>query len=90
MDQEIKELLEENLEISRENNKLLKKLWGSVRLGRLMRILYFSLAVALAVGAYYYVHPYLQSLLGLYSSLNKVMPEAQNLPVQSLLDAFAQ
>lgn len=69
MDPELQELMEKNLEISEENNILLKKIWGSIQIGRLFKTIYWIFIIGATLGAYYYVQPYLVKLIEIYSSL---------------------
>jgi len=57
-----KELLEKNLELTRENNKLLKKMHRSIQWGRFFRIIYWVVIIAAGFGAYYFVQPYISFL----------------------------
>lgn len=69
MNPEERELIEETLAISRENNKILKSMQRSARLGRIMQITYWLLIIGASVGAYYFIQPYIEQMLGLYSGV---------------------
>ena len=94
MDPESKKLLDENLRISRETKELLEKIWSAQKWARFFRIFYWVLILGAAVGAYYYLEPYLKSVLGLYdgllSNIEKVQQTTQSLPdaqsIQNLLN----
>jgi hypothetical protein len=64
MDPETKKLLEETLELSRENNKILHSLRRSLRLQRIMTILYWVFIIGSAVGALWLVQPYIDAISG--------------------------
>ncbi len=64
-----KDSMEELLELTKENNKILKKLLSSLRLSRAMRIIYWVIIVGVALGAYYYVQPYVEGLISTYNSI---------------------
>jgi hypothetical protein len=74
MDQDIKKLLEDNLTLNKENNELLLKLYKVQRFAQITRIIYWVVIVGVAVGAFYFIQPFLNTLLGVYgvdsSSLN--------------------
>jgi hypothetical protein len=72
MDQEVddkmptRELLEENLELARENNKMLLAMRRSMRIAHVMSFLYWTFIIGTAVGAYYFIQPYFDQLVGIY------------------------
>ncbi len=93
MDNELKKLLEENLELSKENNTLLKRIRGSQKRAAMMRMLYWILIIGMTLGAYYYIQPYIEQLMSVYSgaqenikSFQDYFPESKN--VQSIIDQF--
>ena len=92
MDMETKSALEENLELSRENNKMLKKIISSQRWARTFRIFYWLIIIGASVGAYYYVQPYVEQILGGYQSLisgvDTIQKTTQSLPDASSLSSF--
>jgi hypothetical protein len=67
MDQEVKKLLEENIRISKENNELLLKIRNVQRWAQITRYLYWFVIIAVSFGAFYFVQPYLENLLNLYT-----------------------
>lgn len=69
MDDELKKLLQENLEASRESLKILKKLNRNRIYGRIYGFMKFALIIALTAGSYIYMEPYLRSTLEM---LNKI------------------
>ncbi len=66
MDQESKQLLEEALTLSKENNQMLRSMRRSMRFARFMSFLYWVIIIGSAVGAYYYIQPYIDQLMGVY------------------------
>ncbi len=85
MDPRDREMLEQALELAEENNKLLKRLYTSMWWSRITRVLYWVIIIGTAVGAYYYVEPYLNSILKLYNNI----PSAFG-GVQKIIDAEAK
>lgn len=67
MDSEIKELLQANLKLSQENNELLKKVRNVQRWALITKILYWFVIIGVAVGALYFIKPYLGGILNIYS-----------------------
>ena len=83
MTPEQQKLLEETAELARENHRLLKKIHNSMRLGRAIRITYWVLIIGSAIGAFYFLQPYIDQLTGVYTG---IQDSASN--VNSLLNAF--
>jgi len=67
VDPESKKLLEETFVLTQENNSMLRSMKRSMRWARIMRIIYWVIIVGVSVGAYYFIQPYINQLLGVYS-----------------------
>jgi hypothetical protein len=65
-DFQIKKLLEENLELAKENNGMLKRLRNAQRWATLYRIFYIVFMIGIVYGGYYLVQPYIKSLINTY------------------------
>lgn len=61
--------LREMLELTRENNKILQGIQRSNRVGRLFRIVYWMFIIGSFVGTYYYLQPYIDQMLQLYTQI---------------------
>ena len=76
MDIEVKNLLEENLKLSKENNILLLKINNAQRWAKITRYIYWGIILFASIGGYYFIQPYLNNLLNVYtggvSGLNNV------------------
>ena len=99
MDPETKELLRESIEISKENNEMLKKMVRAQKWTNIYRVVYWSIIIFSSVGAYYFIQPYLSSMVNLYtngvSGIGNISDISKNLNIktdkqqfQDLLDAF--
>ncbi len=71
MDLQEKELIEETLEVSKENNKMLKKIWRDVKYKRFITFAYWMVVIGLAFGAYYYIQPILESVGAGYGDISE-------------------
>ena len=78
MTPEERSLLKETLVLAQENNKMLRKLRNSARLGNLMRLFYWLLVIGLSFGSYYLIQPYIDQLGHLYSGLNDGVQTVKN------------
>ena len=66
MDQDIKGLLEKNLKLSEDNNKLLLKLHNIQKWTLISRVLYWLILIGIAIGAFYFIQPLISNLTGIY------------------------
>ena len=66
MTPEERELLKRCVDLSEENNSMLHSMRRSMRLARIMSILYWVFIIGTAVGAYYLIQPYLNAVTDLY------------------------
>ncbi|HEY4480403.1 MAG TPA: hypothetical protein VJB58_02975 [Candidatus Paceibacterota bacterium] len=69
MQPEEREMLKKALELSRENNKMLQSIKRSMFVGRIFRVVYWIVVIGAAIGAYYYIEPYLDEAIGAYGSI---------------------
>lgn len=66
MDSELKKMVEESLELSKENNKILRSMRSASRWGRVFRTFYWVIIIGSMLGAYYYFQPFIQVLAKQY------------------------
>ena len=69
MEPEIKELLEKDVELSEENNKILKKMMFSSRISLVLNITKWVIIVGSILGITYWLAPQLETLLNTYKDL---------------------
>ncbi len=69
MNPEEKELLEKTYELSKENNHILKGIKNSKRWSALFRFIYWIIIVGVSVGVFYFVQPYINSVLKMYNDI---------------------
>jgi hypothetical protein len=70
MDPETKKLLDETLELARENNKLLQKIHGVQKRAIWWSILKAVVVIGIAFGSFYFLEPYVARIESVYSSLS--------------------
>ncbi len=66
---EERQMLKKALELSQENNEMLRSMKRSMFIGRIFRIAYWVVIIGAGVGAYYYIEPYLDGAVSAYGSL---------------------
>lgn len=69
MDQEDKELLRRILDISQRNNKILESIKQGMFWGRVFRYIYWAVIIGAAIGAYYFIEPYVDQILQVYGGV---------------------
>lgn len=93
MDPEIKSLLEENLKLSKENNELLVKVHRVQKWAQYSRLFYWVIILGITYGAFYYLQPYLDSLLNIYTggvgtatNINSISDIKNNMDIDQMKD----
>ena len=66
MTPEERELLKRSVSLGEENNDILRSMRRSMRLARIMSIMYWVVIVGSAIGAYYLIQPYIDSITSVY------------------------
>ena len=69
MDPESKKLLEESLALAKDNNKMLHSMRRSMHVARAMSAIYWVFIIGSAIGAYYFIQPYLDQVLDMYDTI---------------------
>lgn len=92
MDQELRNLLEKTLQVSEENNELLRKLYRSQKWSQFMSVMYWVLIIGVTFGVYYYLQPYIETVLGTYTNLisgiDTINQKSQSLPDVNAISNF--
>ena len=79
MEDEMKTLVRRNLELTRENNKLLKKIRRNGMIANIMRLVWWGVIVGVPLFLYYYVlQPYISELGLAYQGVTDGVSGAQN------------
>ena len=74
MENEVKQLLEKNLEVSEKSLKILKKLHRGFIWGRVLFLVKWLLILTFLWIGYVQIQPYLNTLLEAYQGLQQVLP----------------
>ena len=62
MDPESKKLLQETFSLAEENNKILHKMRRGQRIASVMQVVYWLIIIGIAVGAFYFLQPYINQI----------------------------
>ena len=80
MDEEFKVLLRKNLELSKENNRLLKKMRRSAFIGNILRVIWWAVIIGLPIYLYFSVlQPYLEELAAVYKNVQTEVGDVANI-----------
>ena len=77
---EVKDLLEKNLELNEENNKMLHDMERRERWTRIMSWIYWIVIIGSALGAYYFLQPYIDSVKKLFEALPNAVSVLKSFP----------
>lgn len=73
MTPEERALLQKAVTLSEENNKMVRSILRSMRIQRFMTIIYWLFIIGTAVGAYYFIQPYLSQIISIYGGANDIL-----------------
>ncbi len=77
MTPEERELLQRAVELSEENNEILRSMRRSMKIARIMNIVYWVFIIGSAVGAFYLIQPYIDAVMSAYgnasNNLNSIL-----------------
>lgn len=77
MDANEKSALYKLVELTEENNKLLRKLYRGTLWHRWVTAIYWIIIIGFSLGAFYFVQPYLDTLGVTYNTLKQKVEEVQ-------------
>ena len=86
----IEALVRENLALSQENHRLLKKLYNQMRISRAVTSLYWLVIIGSAFGAYYFLQPYLETLMSTYEKVKSTLENPSSLLPGNVIDGAAE
>jgi hypothetical protein len=87
--EELKELVQKDIELNAETNKMVHQMRRSARWGMFFQILYWLLILGAIGASYYYVSPYAQKVFEAYQNLEHSSAQSQNL-FQSFQQTFGK
>ena len=69
MNPDERKMLKENLELSQENNEMLRAIRRSMFWGGVIKAIYWILIIGVAIGAFYFLQPYMDTFAKAYSDI---------------------
>ncbi len=82
MDEGMKKMITETLKLSQENSALIKRIDRRQRYGMYWRTITVIIAVASALGVYYYFQPYVDQFVDIYNQAEKTFIQFGTIPEQ--------
>lgn len=79
MDPYEKELLAETNKLAKENNKILRGLRSSHRWSSFFHTIYWIIIIGIAVGAFYYLQPYVNTIIKTYSTIQNDLTNVKSI-----------
>lgn len=78
MTPEERQLLIQTSRLVEENNKILRKMHRAALWGTIFRVLYWAVIIALSIGAYYFIQPYVDQLQQAYGGIKQDVTNVRN------------
>jgi uncharacterized membrane protein len=72
---DLKKLLEENLQVSRESLSILKKIQRARTFGMVFKVIKWVIIIGLSIGLYYYIEPYVKNYIDIFENLSPFIPK---------------
>ncbi len=79
MNSESEQLLQKTLTVVEENNKMLHKIRGVQKRETFWRVLKLFIIIGITFGSFYFIEPYLNKIINLYSSISGIQQDTQNI-----------
>jgi TRAP-type C4-dicarboxylate transport system permease small subunit len=68
-EEELQKIVEETRELSKDNNRILHSIQRRERLSLIAKVIYWSIILGVAAGAFYYIQPYIEQIQKAYSGM---------------------
>lgn len=78
MTPEERELLTQSIKLAEENNKMLRGLRRRARISSFLRIVYWMIILGITFGAYYFIEPYVNSMVKSYNDIKSNVENVKN------------
>ena len=85
MDAEDKKKLDRILQLAEENNTYVKKVRSAQKTSQMFKAIYWVVIIAFVLGGFYFVQPYISTLMNLYSSTTGKPSSSFSIPDASQL-----
>jgi hypothetical protein len=86
MDPESEKLLKETFLLAKENNVMLRKIRRGQKWASFMRVIYWLIIIGISIGAWYYLQPWVDKVMNLYSQVSGSSQTVNSVNLNSLGD----
>lgn len=67
--EELADRVDELTKITEDNNKMIRSLYQRARISTVFILLKWVIIIGITVGSFYYIQPYIESVMGVYTNL---------------------
>ncbi len=78
--EQITSRLDRLTELVEDNSKKLHQLHRSMVMGRIWRVFYWAVIIGLAIGSFYFLQPYIDTVFDAYTQVNDIRSDLQAFP----------
>jgi len=78
MSPEDRELLQKSVSLAEDNNKILHSMKRSMRYASIVRAIYWIFIIGSALGAYYFIQPYVDEVMSFYNGARENISNFNN------------
>jgi hypothetical protein len=79
MTPEEKHLLEQTHKLAEENNEILRTMRRYNRVSAAFRIFYWVIIIGISIGAFYFIQPYIDGILGVYKGIGESVDKIRSI-----------
>ena len=80
MNENIEKLIKENLELTKENNKMLRKIRSYQKWQQITRALYILIIIGVTLGAFVYLQPIIKQITSIFSGSENTEARSYTIP----------
>jgi hypothetical protein len=66
-DKELRKMVEETMELSKDNNRMLHAIQRRAKTALVFRVVYWVFIIGAAAGAFYFIQPYVDGIMNAYT-----------------------
>ncbi len=74
MNEQERQMLQEVIDLSRDNNAVVHKLLRAQRSATLWKLIYWAIVIGSIIVGYYSLQPYIETMMHLYSKVVSALP----------------
>ncbi|MDB5204909.1 MAG: hypothetical protein JWP09_937 [Candidatus Taylorbacteria bacterium] len=87
-DNELRKMVEETMELSKDNNRILHSIQRRERMTQVFRVVYWLILLGAGAGLYYYIQPYIDELVKAYGNIVDTQHKVADISGKFSLDSI--